>query len=357
MTTLAHALLAAALLIIPSSVLAQRPAPESAGVREVRRGDTLWDLAGECLGNPYRWPEIYRLNTGIVADPDLIYPLESLRLPPCVPGAPAAVAARGAAGASATGAVPSRSIFYRDDADRLGRGTIADELITAAPLTTSGEFYRAGVLVHDREIASVGTVEGVRSPTVVPIRSAPQIQPNDRIYLRLASGVKEGDRLHLLRPDREIRPYGRIYLSTGIATVESVRAGTAVLVVDQLFDQVRRGDVAVPLADFQVPEGETLSPAWGPSGRILAFATPSPVRQLHDLAFVDLGRQFGVREGDELEVYLPETRESWGVRPEVRVALLRVVRSTERTATAQVIGMEQPALEAGLPVRVISRSP
>ncbi|MFY1674032.1 BTAD domain-containing putative transcriptional regulator [Plantactinospora sp. WMMB334] len=29
----------------------------------VQRGDTLWDLAHQWLGNPHRWPEIYHLNT------------------------------------------------------------------------------------------------------------------------------------------------------------------------------------------------------------------------------------------------------------------------------------------------------
>jgi bifunctional DNA-binding transcriptional regulator/antitoxin component of YhaV-PrlF toxin-antitoxin module len=253
--------------------------------------------------------------------------------------------------------VPSRSIFYREEGQDASVSTLSEELIASAPLTTTGEFYRAGVLIHERDLRVLGTVAAVRSPTVLPVRSAPQIQPNDRIYLRLAFGVKPGDRLHFLRRGREVRPYGSIYVATGIGTVEAVEDGTAVVQVDQLFDALRPGDEAVALEEFRAPMGETLSEAWGPSGRILAFETPSPVRQLHDLAFVDLGRQFGVKEGDELEVFLPEARETWGVRPEVRVARLRVVRATARTSTAQVIGMDQPALEAGLPVRLVARAP
>jgi bifunctional DNA-binding transcriptional regulator/antitoxin component of YhaV-PrlF toxin-antitoxin module len=345
-------------------VAAQQPAPppqqpraaESGVVREVRRGDTLWDLARECLGDPYRWPEIYRLNTGIVADPDLIYPRESLTLPACGAGVATGAGARTSTGPVAA-RVPSRSIFYREEGQQASVSTLSDELIASAPLTTTGEFYHAGILVHERDLKVMGTVEGVRSPTVLPVRSAPQIQPNDRIYLRIAFQVKPGDRLHFLRRGREVRPYGSIYVSTGIGTVEEVKDGTAVVEVDQLFNALRPGDIAVTLAEFRAPMGETLSEVWGPSGRILAFETPSPVRQLHDLAFVDLGRQFGVKEGDELEVYLPEAREKWGVRPEVRVARLRVVRATERTSTAQVIGMDQPALEAGLPVRLVARAP
>lgn len=346
--------LAAALCVMALPAAAQEvPAtrPETGVVHQVRRGDTLWDLARECLGNPYRWPEIYQLNRGIVADPDLIYPRESLHFPPCVDGAPSP---GGAVAVARTGA---RTIFYPDETEELAGSALGEASTRSVPLTTAGAFYRAGVLVHARDIAAVGTVGGVISPTVVPIRSDPQVQPYDQVYLRGARGIEPGDRVHLLRRDREVRPYGNVYLSTGLATVHSVKGGSAVLVMDQIFAQVKRGDIAVPLADFRVPTADTQNRVSGPSGRIVAFETSSPVRQLFDLAFVDLGRQFGVTEGDELEAYLPETQEKWGVRPEIRVAVLRVVRATERTSTALVIGIDQPALTSGMAVRLVARTP
>src|SRR4051794_17546031 len=47
----------------------------------VRKGDTLWDLAREYTSDPYRWKQLYELNTGTVRDPHWIYPGERLRLP------------------------------------------------------------------------------------------------------------------------------------------------------------------------------------------------------------------------------------------------------------------------------------
>lgn len=38
----------------------------------VERGDTLWDLAGEHLGDAHRWPEIFNANREVVTDPDEI---------------------------------------------------------------------------------------------------------------------------------------------------------------------------------------------------------------------------------------------------------------------------------------------
>jgi len=47
----------------------------------VKKGDTLWAIAEETLGNGARYKEIFEANKPMLKDPDLIYPGQNLRIP------------------------------------------------------------------------------------------------------------------------------------------------------------------------------------------------------------------------------------------------------------------------------------
>jgi hypothetical protein len=61
-------------------VVAKPKAPVARYYRVVR-GDSLWSISARLLGNPLRWAEIYRLNTGIIRNPNVISPGMNLRIP------------------------------------------------------------------------------------------------------------------------------------------------------------------------------------------------------------------------------------------------------------------------------------
>jgi len=339
------ALVAAATLAAAGPLAAQRDTVPEGRVHVVRRGDTLWDLAQQYLADPFLWPEIFRLNTDVVRDPRWIYPNERLVLP----GGTAARAQEG-----------EHTVFYRGPQDSpRDRLTILPAGSADYPVVRNGDYYRAAFLARDNEIHLLGHLAEIMSPTVVPLERAPAIQVYDKVYVPGEPGVefRIGERVQFVRPDRELRPYGRVWTPTGVGTVANVDGNVATVVVVRMFDPVLPGDLVVPVAPFPVRAGVMPAASTGLQGRIFAFEKAHPAQAVEEIAFLDVGRQAGVKEGDEFEVFIPRERRDWGTRPEIPVARLQVVKVTDQTASARITNLQQPAIVVGQPVRRVAAMP
>jgi hypothetical protein len=341
------ALAVAATLAAVAPLAAQQDTVPEGRVHTVRRGDTLWDLARQYLADPFLWPEIFRLNTDVVRDPARIYPRERLVLPAGVQ--------------AATSREPEHTVFYQGD-----RNSPRDRLTILAagtadfPVVRTGDFYRAGFVVPDAEVRPQGRVREIISPTVVPLERQPTVQIYDRLLVSTDSGMapfRIGERVQFIRPERLMAPYGRLFTPRGIGTVANVDGGTATVVVIRMFDPIGPGDLVTPAPAFPVPNGVRPAAATDLQGRLVGFQRQHTLQAIEELAVLDVGRQAGVKEGDEFEVFLPRQRATWGTRPEVAVGRMQVVKVTQRTSTVRITSLEQPAIAVGQPVRRIAKMP
>ena len=349
-------------------------APPQQRTHVVRRGDTLWDLARLYLSNPFQWPRIFEANRSQIRDPHWIYPNQRFVIPPIVPDA---VAVKEAA-AEPVGEVrtvvleeaptvarrPGRTLFYpgaRADEETAPAGRAIEMREVEALLQVQpSESESAAWLADRRDLEVVGRVVQEVGTRGKRDRLVHSMHPRDLVYVAYEGSQRRpevGEQLMLVSVGRGAGRWGRVIEPTAVATVRELAEDVMIVELSRQFGPVHAGNLAVPLPRFEGAPAARVAVQAGPTGELIDFRERQPLPAVLDQAFVSLGRADGLEVGDELEAYRPERPSAdnsvW--LPEEPVAVLRVVRVEERSATVRVAGLSQPTLERGLPVRLVRK--
>jgi len=389
-----------AALAVPSAVLAQPPRPDS---HEVRPGDTLWDLSRQYLGDPFLWPEIYRLNTNVVEDPHWIYPGEVLRLQggadvaavpsedtpvPPEPGAPVSAEAgpdSGMAGAPADSNMAEPGLAEAQvgelqdtqperDADDLsalfGNQQRAVESGIEGGISRlyrpirEDEFYSSGFLSEEQKLPFgklLGSVTPQQISTSSPHKGA-------RIYsevgIRPPAGAKYevGDTLLIIRIDREINDWGLVLVPTGLIRVTDVGGAEDVGVVVQQYAQILNNQFLLPAEKFPDPGSVRSVPiSDGVQGHVIQSRDLQQLKGPLDVLFIDRGRKDGVNLGDIFEVrsskrYVEAPQGEAETLDEV-MALVQVVHVGEQSSSVRIAKLIQPNIRPGAGVHQVAKLP
>jgi LysM domain-containing protein len=384
--------LAALTLVVPATALAQEPLPQT---HTVRKGDTLWDLAQAYLKDPFLWPGIYRLNTDVVEDPHWIYPGEVLRIAPsdnvaAVPATDNVAAvptmdtppppqpvdtAPMLGGEDSTETLargpqqPSLAETESDDRAPLFQATRARsvaEILKAytdqpyRPLRPS-EFYSSGFLTENQRLP-YGHVLGPATPQQIKAaNNRANAMPYTTIVLAAPRGAtyEVGDTLLVIQLGREIDPFGRIVVPTGLAQVTEAVDGHYLASVVAMYGPIRNGQRILPVESFSPGVGTRAVPiADGIRGSLIGGLGRQELKEPQMVVFIDKGREDGVARGDLFEVRRRPQRLSDGtLRVNELMATLQIVHVRDRTATAMVLNVVSPDIPPGTNVTQVAKLP
>lgn len=295
---LAACVLAAAAQSLLSAAPAAELAPDAPKTYVVQSGDTLWDISGRFLQDPWRWSEIWQAS-GDRGDPDLIYPGDVLQLT-MVDGRPRLALARGASGRAGRGI----------RVERLTPQVRSSELrrsVPTIPLAAISPFLTQPYVADSDEIDRASYVVGFPDEHLVA-------GVNDSIYVRrLAPGADA--EFQVLRPGDELRDPDSNevlgYQAVFVADAALERAGDpAKLRVVRMEREVSIGDRVIPASHERPLEDFLPHPApVGMRGRIISVLNGVTQVGQYDVVVLNRGAHDHLEPGHVLEIFAGGTRE------------------------------------------------
>lgn len=305
----------------------------------VKKGDTLWAISGMFLKQPWRWPEVWKLNQQQIHNPHLIYPGQTIVL-------------------DRNGPTLSVGRSVTNGNDRLSPRvyeTDATSPIAAISMEAIRPFLIEPLVTEQPDNPNLPTVVAIQEDRVIA-------GVNDTIYAKNLRDDNTVASWHVYRPGRPIRnPYNdkdilgyeAEYVATAKVTIPEANGKVAEM-------QVTESKLAVNSTDRLQPAGKSelmAAPPHAPSNHIEAGIAAVyggvNVAGKNSVVSISAGRTSGVEPGHVFAVmrangssiYTGDGKKEVINKPDSRNGLLYVFRVFNRISYALVV-------EAGGPVYV-----
>ncbi|WP_203299155.1 LysM peptidoglycan-binding domain-containing protein [Marinobacter sediminum] len=294
----------------------------------VVKGDTLWDISGRFLNNPWYWPEIWHVNPQ-VKNPHLIYPGDRLALV-YIDGKPRVTKV-------ASSDVVKLSPQIRSEA--------IDTPIPAIPLDAISSFLTDTRIVTPAELnAAPYVLEGEDGRIITGA--------GDRVYAR---GDKPADKVGIFRRTKEfVDPESGEFLglearSIGAGNVTAENGDVLTLRLTKSNQEIRIGDrlltsVNRPIATSFVPS----APEQDVEGQMIAVDGGVSQIGQYDVVTINRGERDGLEPGNVMSVLKsgnmvrdPVTGETIEL-PSERAGLMMIFQAYEKMSYGLVLQATRP---------------
>lgn len=331
---LARKLITFMLLCLASATLVAAPPALNSSHPDsyvVVKGDTLWDISGRFLRNPWRWPDVWQANPQ-VKNPHLIYPGDVISLTYDANGNPILSINRGRQTVKLSPGVRASKI---------------DRAIPTIPLDAIRQFLSRPLVLTQKQVDEAAYVVQTAGEHVVA-------GAGDRVYVR---GIKDKqqNKFSLFQPGKPYRNPGAeeddilgieaIYVGEGTA---QAFGDVSTLLLTNTQREARRGDRVMPFDKNEIDEHfMPHAPADKIDGAIIAVVDGVSQIGQHQIVVLNKGTQDKIDVGTVLDVFrkgatisdlvTEEIRDDTVTLPDEKAGTLMVFRSFDRVSFALVM--------------------
>lgn len=327
----------------PPSLRADAPS-----VYIVKKGDTLWDIAGRYLSKPWRWPEIWAVNRH-VKNPHWIYPGDRLLI--CL--------------------INGRTVVGRDEGDgcagieRRMNGSVRldpririlplDLAIPVIPLSSIQQWLRHSRVVNVEDIEGTPYILGNRDNRVIAAVGQSVYVRGQGLVIGQQYGVyREGADYLVTVRNKVVDNLGRELRQVASGTITALNGDIATIELTRSFDgEVRKGDrvmledtTPLPNAFYPTQPDQVAS-----GGKVIRILDSISSAAKNSVVALDRGTADGAAPGQVFAIYQrgqvttdPKTGEKVQL-PSERIGMAMIFRTFNRVSYAIV-------LESDLPIKV-----
>lgn len=273
-----------------SSSLELNPnAPES---YTVKKGDTLWDIAGKFLKHPWRWPEIWDNNREI-KNPHLIYPGDVIRLENGLLSYNGKALSKGSADEADANTIKLKPRI------RIER---TQESILGEPISTLAAFTFWPKVLSAAQVKQAPYIVASQDNSLL-------ITQEQKIYVRNLRGAQVGQRWAVYHPNKKLkdptskRSLGIEAVLAGIIEVNNTGELTTATVIESQ-REIQNGDRVFPLEDHTVQLHATITePSQKVRAEVISMMDVEYIGGNHMAVVINKGKRQGIHEGYVLGVY------------------------------------------------------
>lgn len=294
----------------------------------VIQGDTLWGISGKFLQEPFRWPELWRMNKEQVKNPHRIYPGQVLVL-------------------DRSGATPQLRIEDVKVQPKVYTEQTAKE-IASIPQNAIEPFLSKPMVLEEEGLKNAPKIVATQEDRVY-------IGPGGRAYvLGLKEKTKQWQVFRPTRPvidpeTKETIGHEAFYLGTATLVAEG---DPATVDIATALQEIGVNDRLLPTARVEIVNYVPHAPTKKIEGQIAAIYGGVKESGRHSIVTLNRGSRDGLEPGHVLAIYrnggerlYREGNETTNVKlPPERYGLVFVFRVFERIAYALVMNVSRPVV-------------